>query len=654
MKKYVLQTLVPFCYYIGIGFFNTAMAFDAPPYAITHQLTHTFELKPISSDSYQISKATFLPDYVENGFSGNKLDDDYNGMEGDCKNIDNLYTTKNCTYPKAVVAASLCPFLPGHYTRCECLPQFKITSCNTPYIFGGDNCDGKYEKCVCPATVSLVYANDECISYCEGNCIDKRCIPSADQKNCTNSTEPCDDGCGGTSRKCCIPCSDKITSKPDNSSYTYSSCTDGNGAHQIQSGWTCNSGYHEKNGACEKDCIANNCSGYDLTTCPENGNCSKCTVTATNCSTDGTKYKLDSCQSGYSKSGNTCVKTPETCDAWIKENYPDYTVYTGGSYLSSGKIAVISSGTVSISDNGTYEFVGPKIFNSTVCQNTSTPTLTITNPTKALVSADSVNLFFDIKSENFLDSSCKWKWEYCKDMSKYSGADFTQCMQESGYNSCSTYDTVENCCSRTAAIDSTSQGTMTINNASIKATSAIFKVNSNQTLKFTGTSSLETTCAIRTSYGCRAIFAGGRSRTVNVTFDSSSNTNIKGCVYMYYSSKMTVNSKAVVNINSSNEAGLFVNQNGYTPTYYADQGVHNYGTIKTNKVGFHAGQINNYSGSAFSTSSISVSSSYPGRIKNTATSKVQIGGVCRSTGSNEYKFTSNSSSNPFSGSGCSI
>ena len=311
MKKYVLQTLVPFCYYIGIGFFNTAMAFDAPPYAITHQLTHTFELKPISSDSYQISKATFLPDYVENGFSGNKLDDDYNGMEGDCKNIDNLYTTKNCTYPKAVVAASLCPFLPGHYTRCECLPQFKITSCNTPYILGGDNCDGKYEKCVCPATVSLTCPNDKCISTCDGKCINKTCSPWSSQINCTNGTKSCDDGCCGTNRKCCIPCTDKITTKPSNSSYTTSKCTDGNGTHDINSGWVCNSGYHEKNGECEKDCNATNCSGFPLSNKPDNANFSTCTITATNCSTDGERYKIDSCLDGYTLDGGSC--RAQTC-----------------------------------------------------------------------------------------------------------------------------------------------------------------------------------------------------------------------------------------------------------------------------------------------------------------------------------------------------
>lgn len=123
---------------------------------------------------------------------------------------------------------------------------------------------------------------------------------------------------------------------------------------------------------------------------------------------------------------------------------------------------------------------------------------------------------------------------------------------------------------------------------------------------------------------------------------------------MYYSSKMTVKSNALVNISSSNEAGLFVNQNGYTPTYYADQGVHNYGTIRTNTTGFHAGQVNNYSGSAYSTNSISTTSSYPGRIKNEANAKVKIGSTCKIPGSGEYKFTGNTSTNPFSGSSCSM
>ncbi|MBR1605754.1 MAG: hypothetical protein IJ660_06590, partial [Alphaproteobacteria bacterium] len=45
----------------------------------------------------------------------------------------------------------------------------------------------------------------------------------------------------------------------------------------------------------EGKCI--NCSEYTLDTCPANAVCSSC----------GGNYKLDSCNSGYAVSGNSCV-----------------------------------------------------------------------------------------------------------------------------------------------------------------------------------------------------------------------------------------------------------------------------------------------------------------------------------------------------------
>ena len=264
----------------------------------------------LPSESFQLAKATFLPNLKDSeiGFSDNELDGNYNNNKGVCSNKNSLFTSKNCMYPKALVAGSQCPFLPGYYTQCKCLSKFNKTSCDAPYVLGGDSCDGKYEKCVCPAKVELTCPNDTCTKTCEGNCIAKSCTPTANQIGCTNGTKACDDGCCGTNRKCCVPCTNKITSKPANSSYTYSSCTDGEGSKQIQTGWVCNPGYHEKNGGCEKDCQIDSCSAYPLTSCPSYGNCSKCTKTAQDCSTDGTRYKLDSCASGYKVSGNKCVK----------------------------------------------------------------------------------------------------------------------------------------------------------------------------------------------------------------------------------------------------------------------------------------------------------------------------------------------------------
>lgn len=306
MTRNTLLSLCSAFLYLTTGLLNIAMALDTTPKHTSYKHTHTLELKPMSSVSYQVARAIFLPDYDGSKFSGYKtLDNDYNNL-GRCDDKDNLYTTKNCTYPKAVIAASQCPFLPGYYTECKCLPQFKLTSCTPPYILGGISCDNKYEKCVCPATVSLTCPNDKCTSTCNGNCINKTCTPWSSQIDCTNGTQSCDDGCCGSKRKCCIPCTDKITEKPSNSSYTTSKCIDGDGSHAINSGWVCNQGYHEKNGECEPDCNATNCSGFPFSSKPNNANFSTCTITATNCSTDGVKYRIDSCLDGYTLDGGIC------------------------------------------------------------------------------------------------------------------------------------------------------------------------------------------------------------------------------------------------------------------------------------------------------------------------------------------------------------
>ena len=127
--------------------------------------------------------------------------------------------------------------------------------------------------CVCPATVSLTYANDKCTQYCDGKCIKKSCTPTANQSNCTNGTQNCDNGCGQNTRKCCIACT-----------------------------------HHEKNGGCEKDCIANTCSGYTLAGCPTTAICATCSKQTTTCGGGATMSKITGCKSGYKVSGNSCVK----------------------------------------------------------------------------------------------------------------------------------------------------------------------------------------------------------------------------------------------------------------------------------------------------------------------------------------------------------
>ncbi len=267
------------------------------PISLDNALTHshtTHGLEPIQA-SYQIAKLQFLPDLKdsETGWAGNKIGGTYN--KNDCS----AYPLKSCP---TGAKCSKCPFA----------KKYKINSCSAPFILS----EG---ACVCPAVVALVYPNDVCTAYCSPRagttrrCIKKSCTPSPDQTGCTRGTQACDDGCGKNTRKCCNACVSRAISKPANSHFiNYTSCIDGDGTHDTPGGWACDSGYHKSadGKSCIKDCNVTNCASYTLPSCPPNGNCSDCTKTAANCSTDGTMYKLDSCKDGYVKSDDSCVKCP--------------------------------------------------------------------------------------------------------------------------------------------------------------------------------------------------------------------------------------------------------------------------------------------------------------------------------------------------------
>ncbi len=263
------------------------------PISLDNALTHshtTQGLEPIQ-DSYQIAKLQFLPDLTD---SETRL----GGItpKNDCSS----YPLKTCP---TGAKCSKCPVGTG----------YKLNSCSSPYLLSGGTC-------VCPAAVTPKCTNDKCVQRCSSSsssgwlshtvCVKTSCEPSPDETDCTRGTQLCDNGCCQNTRKCCIPCSHTITTKPANSSYVYSSCIDGDGIKDIQTGWQCNSGYHKVNETCVKDCNITNCSGYTLTSCPANATCSSCTKTAANCSTDGTVYKIDSCKNGYVKSGDTCACKP--------------------------------------------------------------------------------------------------------------------------------------------------------------------------------------------------------------------------------------------------------------------------------------------------------------------------------------------------------
>ncbi len=88
---------------------------------------------------------------------------------------------------------------------------------------------------------------------------------------------------------------------------------------------SCKPDFHEVNGKCEKDCTKETCTGYTLSSCPENANCNECTITDTDCSTSGTKYQFVSCKSGFHEVNGKCEPncTQETCFGYNLTSCPE-------------------------------------------------------------------------------------------------------------------------------------------------------------------------------------------------------------------------------------------------------------------------------------------------------------------------------------------
>ena len=412
-----------------------------------------------------------------------------------------------------------------------------------------------------------------------------------------------------------IECKDyTLTSAKDKNCYSCSTCPTDSSKYKCTE--SVKSGYQLVGNSC-----VNKCSDYTLTS-KKDENCYSCTP----CPYDSSKYKCtESVKSGYQLVNGVCSKKPVdkilTCEEWIKEKYAGYTIYNAKrSSLSTSYNAILASGSVAIPKTGVMNIVGPKYFNYEECQKLATPTITITNTTQGLVNAYKINMIFDV------------------DMSK---------------------DT-----SISAAIQPnvTSGQSMTISDASISAPGGVIRLSNFTKLLLEGNTSIKTDCHYDHShYGCRAIDAFGNANSstesIKVTAVTGSNISITGALYIYYNARLTVEKNATINITEKGrDAALFVNQSGYTPTYYARNGVHNYGILKTDSYGAHAGQVNCYSGSKFSTSKISVvSTGYPGRIKYEKQTNIKIGRTCKTPSSaGEYKFTSTITSNPISGSSCSF
>ncbi|MBS4771936.1 MAG: hypothetical protein KHX61_05485, partial [Proteobacteria bacterium] len=171
----------------------------------------------------------------------------------------------------------------GHTHSYSCPSGYQASSCSSSQVQAGTTS----KVCSCGA------ASGTCYSCRTKTCSDGGYVLSCPSGQTGTAVSyaglTCYTNCKAS---CSLPdCKDRITTKPANSSFTTSSCTDCSGTHTINTGWRCNSGYTEQNG-------------------------NSCVLPAPSCSDDGyyggtscsnwSGYSYQQCAQEYGHMGSSC------------------------------------------------------------------------------------------------------------------------------------------------------------------------------------------------------------------------------------------------------------------------------------------------------------------------------------------------------------
>ena len=229
-----------------------------------------------NQSSYQTAFLYFLPDYQP------KTDE---AEDRGCVKLGYTYTRSNCAAPR--ILKDKCP-VGNFYKTCYCAGSPTCTgstSSSNPYPSSTGasstnctNCPGdKLYTWTCSASSCSAYTLSSCPShgYCSQCCSGKYKLDS-----CASGYE-----LSGGSCSCSTTCTDKVSSKPANSSYTTSSCTACGVTTTIKTGWSCNSGYTKSGDSCVEECIP----------LPSETGCS---------------YGAEPCSDGCGRTRNCCKSAP--------------------------------------------------------------------------------------------------------------------------------------------------------------------------------------------------------------------------------------------------------------------------------------------------------------------------------------------------------
>ena len=195
------------------------------------------------------------------------------------------------------------------------------------------------------------------------------------------------------------------------------------------------------------------CSGYPLASCPENGICSKCTITNKYCTESDTKYKFESCEAGYHVSSQLA----DTCEKDCKPNSLNGKVYNpiyktkaeceavdGVSSCTGAQFSIsstCSTGTLyyAASCDAGYKLNivddGESI--SQTCYKTCSPTIAYASR-DGFTEINKPSADFIFEQKTYINNECNEEVRYkitgCKDTKKYFYKRFSpQCIQKFDY-----------------------------------------------------------------------------------------------------------------------------------------------------------------------------------------------------------------------------
>ena len=328
-----------------------------------------------------------------------------------------IYSSSDCKSPRKL-SSETC----GGKHRCYCdTAQYPFASCNDPQIKGNactDDGGTRYATCVCPNPVSTPYG---CETYYAAPC--GSVCKKAYADNCRNRTAVqtpygCEKYFADCSSKCEKAYSDNcrnqtavIAKCPDNATCTYF----GDCKSKVQS-WSCNSGYEKSGNSC---IVENPCPGYE-----KKSSCSNKYYTKEVCSKD----------SSY-------IKCTATCGSRIVDENPSYKIDESN-----------SGGVVVITKDGTYLPSGATVYSNvnfpqySECAALSKPTITLTtsNGYAASIGVSRIeNINFIVNFNPWVQPDiCSVAYGYANNSFCDYSCDTNNCMCVNGcrYNSSCQYD----------------------------------------------------------------------------------------------------------------------------------------------------------------------------------------------------------------------